>query len=230
MIFYKLRLKSPQSHTFEVELTINKPDPDGQVVYLPAWIRGSYLIRDYARHITSIQALCNEEQIEIQKLDKQTWKVPPVKGTLTLNYLVYAWELSVRSAHFDINHAYFNGPALFLGVSGQEKSECSLEIVEPDDQQLTGWKVAYPITPQISTASGFGSYIAHDYETLIDSPAEIGDFSESEYFLSDCRHRFVVSGTKRFDHERICKHLRLICEKQIELFGEMPTDNYLFLL
>ena len=230
MIFYKLRLKSPQSHTFEVELNINNPDPDGQVVYLPAWIRGSYLIRDYARHITSIQALCNEEQIEIQKLDKQTWKVPPVKGTLTLKYLVYAWELSVRSAHFDINHAYFNGPALFLGVSGQEKSECSLEIVEPDDEQLAGWKVAYPITPQISTESGFGSYIAHDYETLIDSPAEIGDFSESEYFLSDCRHRFVVSGAKRFDHERICKHLRLICEKQIELFGEMPTDNYLFLL
>ncbi|MES9940418.1 MAG: PDZ domain-containing protein [Candidatus Thiodiazotropha sp. 6PLUC2] len=230
MIYYKIRLKSPQSHTFEVEITINNPDPSGQVVYLPAWIRGSYLIRDYARHITSIQASCNKAHVELKKLDKQTWQIEPVEGALTIRYLIYAWELSVRSAHFDINHAYFNGPAVFLGVSGQEQSRCSLEIVAPEDQQLLGWNVAYPLSPESCNESGFGTYIATDYEELIDCPAEIGHFSESEFEAADCKHRFVVSGTKRFDHEKICNDLRLICKKQVELFGELPTTNYLFLL
>ncbi|MCG7909580.1 MAG: PDZ domain-containing protein [Candidatus Thiodiazotropha taylori] len=230
MIDYRLKLDAPQSHIFEVELTIHNPDPDGQVVYLPAWIRGSYLIRDYARHIVSIEANADGEPLILSKLDKQSWKIEPVKQSITINYQIYAWELTVRSAHFDNTHAYFNGPALFLAVRGQELMPCRLEIVAPKFKLQNEWRVAISMKPEQIDEQGFGTYQADDYETLIDCPGEIGDYSESQFEVAGCNHRFVVSGAKRFDHEKLGSHLARICEKQVELFGELPVQDYLFLL
>ncbi|MCG7896481.1 MAG: PDZ domain-containing protein [Candidatus Thiodiazotropha taylori] len=230
MIDYRLKLDAPQSHIFEVELTIHNPDPDGQVVYLPAWIRGSYLIRDYARHIISIEANADGEPLILSKLDKQSWKIEPVKQSITINYQIYAWELTVRSAHFDNTHAYFNGPALFLAVRGQELMPCRLEIVAPKFKLQNEWRVAISMKPEQIDEQGFGTYQADDYETLIDCPGEIGDYSESQFEVAGCNHRFVVSGVKRFDHEKLGSHLSRICEKQVELFGELPVQDYLFLL
>ncbi|ODB96388.1 M61 family metallopeptidase [Candidatus Thiodiazotropha endoloripes] len=230
MIDYRLNLLSPHSHLFEVELTIQNPDPDGQVVYLPAWIRGSYLIRDYARHIVLIEANANGQQLTLNKLDKQSWQIEPVNQPLTLNYQVYAWELTVRSAHFDNTHAYFNGPALFLAVRGQELMPCRLEILAPQIMPLKQWRVAFSMKPESIDDQGFGTYQADDYEALIDCPGEIGDYSESQFEVAGCNHRFVVSGVKRFDHENLCLHLARICEKQVELFGDLPVQDYLFML
>ncbi|MBV2119932.1 MAG: PDZ domain-containing protein [Candidatus Thiodiazotropha sp. (ex Ctena orbiculata)] len=230
MIDYRLKLHAPQSHIFEVELTIQNPDPDGQVVYLPAWIRGSYLIRDYARHIVSIEANADGEPLILSKLDKQSWKIEPVKQSITINYQIYAWELTVRSAHFDNTHAYFNGPALFLAVRGQELMPCRLEIVAPKFKLQNEWRVAFSMKPEQIDERGFGTYQADDYETLIDCPGEIGDYSASQFEVAGCNHRFVVSGVKRFDHEKLGSHLSRICEKQVELFGELPVQDYLFLL
>lgn len=230
MIDYRLKLDAPQSHIFEVELTIHNPDPDGQMVYLPAWIRGSYLIRDYARHIVSIEANADGEPLILSKLDKQSWKIEPVKQSITINYQIYAWELTVRSAHFDNTHAYFNGPALFLAVGGQELMPCRLEIVAPKFKLQNEWRVAFSMKPEQIDEQGFGTYQADDYETLIDCPGEIGDYSESQFEVAGCNHRFVVSGVKRFDHEKLGSHLSRICEKQVELFGELPVQDYLFLL
>ncbi|MEW8439110.1 MAG: PDZ domain-containing protein [Candidatus Thiodiazotropha taylori] len=230
MIDYRLKLDAPQSHIFEVELTIHNPDPDGQMVYLPAWIRGSYLIRDYARHIVSIEANADGEPLILSKLDKQSWKIEPVKQSITINYQIYAWELTVRSAHFDNTHAYFNGPALFLAVRGQELMPCRLEIVAPKFKLQNEWRVAFSMKPEQIDEQGFGTYQADDYETLIDCPGEIGDYSESQFEVAGCNHRFVVSGAKRFDHEKLGSHLSRICEKQVELFGELPVQDYLFLL
>ncbi|MCG7996752.1 MAG: PDZ domain-containing protein [Candidatus Thiodiazotropha taylori] len=230
MIDYRLKLHAPQSHIFEVELTIHNPNPDGQVVYLPAWIRGSYLIRDYARHIVSIEANADGDPLILSKLDKQSWKIEPVKQSITINYQIYAWELTVRSAHFDNTHAYFNGPALFLAVRGQELMPCRLEIVAPKFKLQNEWRVAFSMKPEQIDEQGFGTYQADDYETLIDCPGEIGDYSESQFEVAGCNHRFVVSGAKRFDHEKLGSHLARICEKQVELFGELPVQDYLFLL
>ncbi|MCG8017804.1 MAG: PDZ domain-containing protein [Candidatus Thiodiazotropha sp. 'RUGA'] len=230
MIDYRLKLHAPQSHIFEVELSIQNPDPDGQVVYLPAWIRGSYLIRDYARHIVSIEANAGGQKRSLNKLDKQSWQIEPVKQPLKINYRIYGWELSVRSAHFDNTHAYFNGPALFLAVRGQELMPCRLEIVAPKFKPKNEWRVAFSMKPEQIDQQGFGTYQADDYEALIDCPAEIGDHSESHFEVAGCNHRFVVSGVKRFDHEKLCSHLTRICEKQVELFGELPVQDYLFLL
>ncbi|MET0051254.1 MAG: peptidase M61, partial [Candidatus Thiodiazotropha sp.] len=230
MVDYTLKLYSPNSHQFQVELYIENPDPDGQVVYLPAWIRGSYMIRDYARNIITIEAFNGSGAVNGQKLDKQTWQFDSVEGPLTIKYLVYAWELTVRTSHFDATHAYFNGPCLFLAVSSQEKQQCRLNVEMPTIPDIKSWRVATGMRALNVDANGFGQYESDSYEDLIDYPFEIGEFTDHDFTVGKKSHRLVVSGMPSLDLEPVCEQVKKICEKQVELFGEQPAENYLFML
>ncbi|MDF3035114.1 MAG: peptidase, partial [Paucimonas sp.] len=95
---YTITPKDLAAHLFEVTVTVNKPDPSGQLFSLPAWIPGSYMIREFARHIVQINGHSGSRRVKLKKLDKHTWQAAPVDGELTLRYDVYAWDLSVRAA------------------------------------------------------------------------------------------------------------------------------------
>jgi predicted metalloprotease with PDZ domain len=230
MIDYKLNFKSAQAHLFEVELTINKPAADGQEIYLPAWIRGSYMVRDFARNIIAIQAISNNQPVELIKLDKQRWRAAPVTGELRLIYSIYACELSVRTAHFDTQHAYFNGPCLLLGVAGMEAEPCRLTIVRPSEDFAADWRLATGMPVERIDAAGFGEYRCDNYEELIDYPFEAGTYDEAEFLVDGRPHRMVVSGVHEMELGSFCSDLKRICDEEIALFGELPVAQYLFLL
>ncbi|MBA2546843.1 MAG: peptidase M61, partial [Burkholderiaceae bacterium] len=107
-IFYAIRPASPAAHLFHVTCRVERPDPEGQRFMLPAWIPGSYMIREFARNIVRISALADGRQVPLQKIDKHTWRAPPAKR-IELAYEVYAWDFSVRAAHLDETHGFFNG-------------------------------------------------------------------------------------------------------------------------
>ncbi|HBM24051.1 MAG TPA: peptidase M61, partial [Alcanivorax sp.] len=142
MIHYQVRPLRPQAHLFQVTLTIDRPTPEGQGLTLPAWIPGSYMIRDFARHIVSLEASAAGEPVDVAKLDKQTWQLAPASGPVTVCYQVYAWDLSVRGAHLDTTHGYFNGSCLFLAAMGFEDQPCEVDIEAPDGAAYATWKLA----------------------------------------------------------------------------------------
>ncbi|MCU7843806.1 MAG: PDZ domain-containing protein [Candidatus Thiodiazotropha sp. (ex Monitilora ramsayi)] len=230
MIHYHITPISPEAHILQVRLQISGPDPSGQILYLPAWIRGSYMVRDFAKNIVTITATCNDEPVSFVKRDKQTWQAQAVDGPLQVVYQVYAWDLSVRSAHVDTSHAYFNGPSVFLAVEGQEDLSCQLDIAPPDGEVYHDWQLATAM-PQVTVDSrGFGSYQAQNYEALLDYPMEMGRYTCAEFCVDGRQHRFVVSGKAKPDLKRICSDLESICDEQVRLFRELPVQDYLFLL
>ena len=103
-------------HMFAITLTVAAPAPEGQVLALPAWIPGSYMIREFARNIVSIRAHCKGTAVALEKLDKHSWRAAPCAGPLTVSYDVYAWDLSVRAAHLDRTHGFFNGTSVVTEV------------------------------------------------------------------------------------------------------------------
>jgi len=133
-IHYRLRPASPEAHLFEVSCTVPAADPAGQRFALPAWIPGSYLVRDFSRHIVTIKAAQGRDgrgaPVALTKIDKHTWQaaaIPSGKpGPITVTCEVYAWDLSVRGAHLDTTHAFFNGTSVFLRVPGQEGRPCEV--------------------------------------------------------------------------------------------------------
>ncbi len=231
MIRYTVKPLQPEAHLLEVRLEIPDPGSAQLTLYLPAWIRGSYMVRDFARNIVSLHASCGQRSVTPIKLDKQTWRIDePLDAPLILTYQVYAWDLSVRGTHVDTTHAYFNGPCLFLGVRGREAEPCEVEIQRPEGARYADWKLAVSMPPLEVDGKGFGRYRLSDYETLLDHPVEMSDFSVGEFRVGDVPHRFVISGRHTADLGRICRDLARVCEAEAALFGELPVEEYLFLL
>ena len=228
------------AHLFHVTLTVDAPAPDGQVFALPAWIPGSYMIREFSRNIVRISAESNGEPVALTKLDKHTWQAAPQKSALkepaplTLHYEVYAWDLSVRAAHLDQNHAFFNGTSVFLRVLGQEDQPHVVDIQRPGDAAAQTWRVATSLPELKAKRYGFGTYIAANYDELIDHPVEQGDFALATFKAHGIPHDIVISGrVPNLDLARLSADLKRICETQIAFFEpkskQAPMDRYVFM-
>lgn len=227
---YKIKPSKPEAHLYQVSCYIPSPDPAGQIVYMPAWIPGSYMIRDFAKNIVQITASDDKGTVKLEKLDKQTWQCAPCSGPLTLNYEVYAWDLSVRTAHLDTTHAYYNGSSVFLSVKGKEQENSSVDIQRPDGEQYADWRVATTLPRVGAELYGFGLYQANDYEELIDHPVEMADFTLATFEAGGIPHDIVITGKHRADMDRLCTDLKKICQTHIDMFGELPQmERYMFL-
>ncbi|HSM30821.1 MAG TPA: peptidase M61, partial [Woeseiaceae bacterium] len=228
---YRISPHDPAAHLFEVQLTVAAPDPEGQVFSMPAWIPGSYMIRDYARNVVSIRAESDGLDVPLTKLDKSRWRAEPVQKPLTLTAEIYAYDLSVRGAHLDRTHAYFNGPCVFFTVCGQEAFPCELEIVPPEHKGAAEWRVATSMRRKDAQPYGFGTYEADDYAELIDHPVEAGHLTIGEFEVNGIPHAIAIRGKTRVDMGRLCHDLQTLCERHMALLG-VPEgfDRYIFLV
>jgi predicted metalloprotease with PDZ domain len=231
-IAYRVTPADLHAHLFEVTLDITRPDPDGQRLALPAWIPGSYLVRDFARHVVQIEALCRGKPVALRKADKHTWVAGACRGPLRLRYRVYAWDLSVRGAHLDATHGFFNGTSLFLRVIGQEAEPCAVVLEPPTGRAGRDWQVATTLPEAGAERWGFGRYRAADYDELIDHPVEMGRFTRGTFEAGGAVHDIAITGLHDTDVERLCRDLAPICEAQIALFDPQgrraPVERYLF--
>ena len=233
-ISYSVRVLDMHAHVFAITLTVNQPGAD-QVVSLPVWIPGSYLVREFSKHLQRLQAHQGKNPVTLTQLDKCSWQTHCKVGKpLVLTYEVYAFDPSVRTAWLDTQRGFFNGTSLCLRVHGQEDSPHQLTLVDaglPKD-----WQAATALSPKKLTKRGFGDYMAANYDELVDSPVELGTFWTGDFVAAGVAHRFIVSGAPPgFDGARLLADTQAICETEIKFWhGKKPRHaphaHYLFML
>ena len=230
-VVYQLCPAAPEAHLFEVSCRVETPDPAGQVFTLPVWIPGSYMIREFARHIVDIRAEADGQPLALEKLDKARWRAAPTRAPVTVRYRVYAWDLSVRTAHLDTTHAFCNGTSVFLRPEGHEHLPCRVDVLPPPGPAYAGWQLATSL-PRVGAAPwGFGAHAAANYEDLIDHPLEMGTFTRVDFAVRGIPHHLIVTGQPHFHQERLVRDLQAICAWQMELFGAPELEEpYLFLV
>ncbi len=230
-IAYRIFPTDPAAHLFEVRVTVAEPHPEGQVFAIPAWIPGSYMIRDYAKHVVSARAESDGRDVAVEKIDKSRWRAATSNRELTFVIEVFAHDESVRGAHLDASHAFFNGTCVFPAVVGQEDAPCALEIVAPEAPFGKGWRVATSMRRDTAGQYEFGGYLADNYAELIDHPVEIGRLSIGEFEANGVPHAIAIRGKTRVDMARLCRDLKTVCEHHMSFLG-IPSDldRYLFLL
>ena len=231
---YRLDATDTRAHRFHVTCTVERPAPL-QRISLPAWIPGSYLVREFARHLSGLCARQKGERVAVRQVDKATWDVASGgDGELVLEYDVYAFDTSVRAAWLDVDRGFFNGTSVFLRVEGAEHEPHRLEL-----QALPGdWRVATALAAEQIDAAGRGRYQARDYDELVDQPVELGRFWRGELSVSGVPHAFVVAGAlPDFDGERLVADAARVCEAQMRFWHgagaeatPAPFQRYLFLL
>ena len=229
---FRVEAADPAAHLFHVTLTVPQPQA-GQRVSLPAWIPGSYLVREFARHLQKLSARQDGRPVTLHQLDKSSWQVDCVPSSpLVLSYEVYAFDNSVRTAWLDSQRGFFNGTSLCLRVHGQAQEPHELELVAP--RGSPHWEAATGLEPLKTGKRGFGTYLAADYDELVDCPVELGAFWSAEFRAGGVPHRVVVAGAAAgFDADRLVADMQKICESQIRFWHERkrpPFKNYLFLL
>jgi predicted metalloprotease with PDZ domain len=234
-----VRLHDLHAHLFSITLTIAKP-ATLQRVSLPVWIPGSYLVREFSKSLQCLQARQGSQIVELAQLDKCNWQIACKPGKpLVLTYEIYAFDNSVRTAWLDASRGFFNGTSLFLQVDGQEGSPHALTLVA--NKAVPGWQVATGLPPQKITKNGFGRYLATNYDELVDSPVEMGEFWSGSFVACGVSHRFVVTGAPpSFDGARLLADTQAICEAEIRFWHgskpgtrantKPPHKNYLFML
>ncbi|MCL2447591.1 MAG: PDZ domain-containing protein [Polyangiaceae bacterium] len=226
-VLYRLAFPAPATHLVHVELVLatdGGPLPDAIVVSLPVWTPGSYLIREYARHI---EALAAEAPARARKTRKNAWRVETgAAARCVVRYRVYAGELTVRTNHVDDGHAFLVGSALLLAVEGSESAPADIEIALPP-----AWRA---FTPLARLSAGPDPRVvrfrAPDYDTLVDSPIELGAYREERFDVLGKPHRYAICPAHTVapaDLERLASDTRTIIETEARLFGSgLPYASY----
>lgn len=224
---YTVAMPQPETHLFEVSLVIQSGSSQPLDLKFPVWTPGSYLVREYVRHLQGFTAEnAQQEPLPWRKISKNHWQIQaPASTAVTVRYRIFANELTVRTNHLDISHGYFNPAAMFFRVVGQEQQAIVLTIVPPNPD----WRVSTPLP-----ASDRNTYLAQNFDELVDSPFEIGTQAIYDFEVLGKPHQLAVwgqtAGPTALNIEQIIEDTQRIVEVEANLFGGLPYERYLFLL
>jgi predicted metalloprotease with PDZ domain len=240
-VHYHVEVASLHAHLWRVTMTIAQPAA-AQTLRLPVWIPGSYMVREFSKHLQNLQCRQNNRPLDASQLDKATWQVQCDSAQpLQVQYEVYALDNSVRTSWLDGARGFFNATSLCLMADGAADQAHAIDIVRHPGMQ--DWNVATGLHAMDVDKAGFGRYHAADYDELADCPVEMGAFWSGSFSACGVPHRLVVAGAlPSFDGERLLRDTQKICETQLQfwhaegdlaakhLADKAPFAHYVFFL
>jgi len=226
-IGFTIGMSRPHTHMFEVDVKIKRAanPPAEELLIMPVWTPGSYLIREFERHVQDFNAKDAAGQpLKWEKANKNTWRVV-TNGVAEWHatYRVYANELSVRTSELNSSHAFWNNANLLMYLDGFLKNPSTVQVLAPDV-----WKVAtgLPIAPGPKN-----TFRAENFDVLYDSPFEASDFKTLVFNVKGVPHRIVIDGEGNYEPERMRRDVQKIVETEVEIMGgEIPYRDYTFIL
>jgi predicted metalloprotease with PDZ domain len=222
-IQYQILMPQPESHLFEVQLEIEGWHAAILDLKMSAWTPGSYLIREYVRHLQDFKAI-GERPLQWHKLTKNHWQIETEgSSSLRIRYRIFANELTVRTNHLDATHGYFNPAALCFYIPGFEHNSIQVTVIPPDST----WKIT---TPLESVAGTVNTFRAADFDTLVDSPFEIGNHQRYDFEVLGKSHQLAIWGQGNIDPAQVIRDTQKIIQVEADIFSGLPYDRYVFLL
>src|SRR5262245_6971895 len=227
-ISFTVSMPKPWTHLLEVEMQIGVPAnlnvPNETNLIMPVWTPGSYLIREYERHVQDFApADANGNALQWSKVDKNTWRVV-TRGARRwkVNYRVYANELTVRTNELNSDHAFWNNAALLMYPEGSLGRPSTLRVLPANT-----WKVATGLPRVTGQANTFR---AENFDILYDSPVEVSNFKQIDFDVRGVPHRIVIDGEGNYDRDRMQALVKKIVETEASMFGGVPYHDYTFIL
>ena len=220
---YRVAMPQPQTHLFEVELIVSNWGGELLDIKMPVWTPGSYLVREYVKQLQNFAVVNSEgKKLTSTKVAKNHWQIQTYNSAeIKISYRMFANELTVRTNHLDATHGYFNPAALCFYIPDYEHCPIEIGIAPPHPD----WKITTPL-PEISHQT----FLASDFDTLVDSPFEIGSQQIYDFTVLDKPHQLVVWGQGNLDPQIAIADIKKIVEIEANIFGGLPYEKYIFLL
>jgi predicted metalloprotease with PDZ domain len=223
-IRYTLRFPAPHTHYVEVEAAIPTSGRAEVEVYMATWTPGSYLIREYQRHVEAVSAAAGARALDVVKTTKNRWKITTGgAASVTLRYQVYGREMTVRNNWVESAFAMLNGAPTFITLVERAARPHEIRIELP-----AAWRqVETALEPIAGAANAFR---APDFDTVVDSPIIIGNPVTREFTVDGKRHSVVFEGdTALIDIDRVAADVRKIVDQGRAVMGSLPYPHYKFM-
>jgi predicted metalloprotease with PDZ domain len=220
-IHYTIAMPRPETHRFQVAVSVSGWDAESATLVLPVWTPGSYLVREFARHLENFRATDGSgNALGWERTAKSHWQIETGGvSSFRAEYEVYANDLTVRTSHLDSSHGYFNGANVFMYLDGYKELPVTLTIEAPEGWHST---IALPQDEQ-------GQYHAPDYDLLVDSPAEVGTHRLLKFEALGKPHEIALYGHGNENEADLVRDLKKTVEGVAAMFGsELPYDRYIF--
>ena len=228
-ISYSLKMPRPQNHYFQVEMQVEQVKQKTAIVKLPVWAPGSYLVREFSRHLNQVKAYSLQGALlPITKKSKNAWEID-LKGqtAFIVKYEVYAFELSVRTSFLDETHGFVSGPSMFMYLDGHKETGGEL-LVQPHPSFK---RISTGLTQKSDVKQGNNQTFTFDnYDQLVDCPIEIGNQYEFDFEAAGVKHTIAMYGEGNFDPERLKEDMAKIVEEETKVVGVNPNKRYVFIV
>lgn len=226
-IRYTLRFPAPETHYLEVEANIPTAGADHITLMMPVWTPGSYIVREYARHVEGLTAQgVGGKSLTVEKVRKNRWRVATAEeNEVTLRYRVYGREMGVQGNWIDAGFAILNGAGTFITLvenpGTARPHEVTIELPK-------GWAATYTGLPD-APGGGANHYLAPDFDTLVDCPIYAGSPKVYEFTVDGKTHYLVNEGEHGvWDGPKSAKDVEAIVRAQRDFWGGLPYDKYVF--
>jgi predicted metalloprotease with PDZ domain len=228
-ISYSLKMPRPQNHYFQVEMQVEQVKQKTATVKLPVWAPGSYLVREFSRHLNQVKAYSLQGALlPITKKSKNAWEID-LKGqtAFIVKYEVYAFELSVRTSFLDETHGFVSGPSMFMYLDGHKETGGEL-LVQP---HASFKRISTGLTQKSDVKQGNNqTFTFENYDQLVDCPIEIGNQFEFDFEAAGVKHTVAMYGEGNFDPERLKVDMAKIVEEETKVVGVNPNKRYVFIV
>ncbi|PVH23909.1 M61 family metallopeptidase [Sphingobacterium corticibacter] len=220
-ISYTLSFTEPQAHYVEVSLSLQGFEADFIDLKMPVWTPGSYLVREFARHVESFSAeQDNGKLLQQEKISKNTWRVYHQQKDTIVRYRVYGFETSVRTNFIDDTHAFISPAGTFLFVDGHLDLPCTVQVELPEN-----WSTISTGLPEIEQHR----YEAENFDILFDSPIEIGNQDVWSFEAAGIPHEFAMVGGGNYNKDQLAADIQKIVAEETRIWGSNPNDRYVFI-
>jgi len=235
-VHYELSIPAPTTRYVELSVELDDAPARRTELAMPAWTPGSYLIRDFGKHVYEVEALARDASgecagaLEVERVDKQTWSVANDGGGFCLRYRVFADELSVRTSYVDDRFALLNGTSVFMYVVGETDRAAELEL-----SSAPNWPIHTALDPLSSSPAADDAsarFGAPSYDVLVDSPLLLGEAEVERFEVAGKALEFVYlapAGTNAA-LGRIARDAEIVVRSFARIMGGLPFDDYSFLL
>ncbi|OLS21396.1 MAG: hypothetical protein HeimC2_33620 [Candidatus Heimdallarchaeota archaeon LC_2] len=216
----------------KIEFTTSHDNP---ILEMPSWTPGSYLIREYARHVQNLKSLnIDGNNLQVDKVSKNNWKIICASGTrIVVNYEVYAFELTVRTSYLDNRKALLIPASLCMYIVNHHTNETS------KDEEIT-LKFNIPSTWKMysSLLKKENDYFVKNFDELVDTPIAMGSLDvikELQYNYDDNGKEIpntvvFVGDASNEDINKFALDLQKLQDCSIKMFGKLPYNRYIWLL
>jgi len=231
-IHHELSMPAPETHYFHVETTLTDFSEEKVVLTMPVWSPGSYLVREFPKNVNLLLAKDeNGQALPVQKISKNQWEISKGKTKkVTVNYEVYAFELTVRTSFLDKTHGYLNGTSVFTFPEGYMDLGGQLTVIPHSSFK----KITTPLAVAkdgISADNNAQTFVFKDFDELADAPIEIGNQETFSFDAAGTKHHVAIYGPGNHDVERLKIDMAKIVEATTAVFGgKNPNKEYWFII